>query len=155
MNNFIKSTIGVSLVGFLVLIATYGKQLAESLGALGILLFRASDAAPLGLASFVIALALCLLSRYFLRKWLPDLRCPLSRDFIIDAAALAVGISVVWLQMAGTGVAVDRLNALWIGLAAGLGTPLAYNGLAAFFGLVGRAAAEALKAGDMNDGGGA
>jgi hypothetical protein len=148
MNGIIKSTIGVSLAGFVVLLATYGKQLAESINALWILTLEASKSAPMGLVSFMIALGLATLSRWFLRKWVPDLKCPLSRDFIIDAAALVMGVTVVWLQMQG-GDALDRLNALWIGLAAGLFAPLLYNGLAAVFGLLGRALKNAVVSGDM------
>lgn len=137
MNNWIKGSIGVSLASFIVLLATYGAQLATSMKALWMLMLDASASAPLGLASFVIALGLATLSRWFLRKWTPHLKCPLSRDFIIDTAALLIGVTVVWLQMQSAGP-VARLNALWIGLAAGWSAPLVYNGLAAVFGLLGR-----------------
>lgn len=148
MNSWVKSTLGVSVAAFIVLIATYGAQLAEAVKALWLLTLEASKTAPLGLASFVIAFALAVLSRWFLRKWIPRLKCPLSRDFIIDGAALLIGMSVSWLQMAAN-TPVDRLNALWIGLAAGLSAPLAYNFFAALGGLVGRAMKNAMDAGDM------
>lgn len=150
MNNWVKSTLGVSLAAFLVLIATYGAQLVEAIKALWLLLIEASKTAPLGLSSFGVAFGLAVLSRWFLRKWIPHLKCPLSRDFIIDGAALLIGVSVTWLQMAAN-APIDRLNALWIGLAAGLSAPLAYNFFAALVGLIGRAMKNAMDAGDMNE----
>ena len=148
MNNWLKGSLGVGFAGFIVLLAQYGEKLALAIKALWILTLEASQDAPLGLSAFFIALGLAVLSRWFLRKWVPHLKCPLSRDFIIDAAALLTGITVVWLQMQGAGP-IARLNALWIGLAAGLSAPLLYNFLAALGGLAGRALKDAMDAGDM------
>jgi len=135
VNNWIKSTFGASLVGLIYIVATQGKDFASGALALWMLLLNAAKTAPLGLASFGIALVLSVLSRYFLRKHLPQLRCPLSRDFLIDAAAVVVGIAAVWFQMSHL-APIDRVNALWIGLVAGLAAPHVYNLLAALGGLV-------------------
>lgn len=137
MNNWMKSTLGVTAAGLIVLIATYGKQLAEAFRALWLFTVEMSDSAPLGLTTFAIALSIATLSRWFVRKWVPHLKCPLSRDFIVDASALLIAVTVTLLQMWGGGPSA-RLSALWAGIGAGLLAPLLYNGLAAVFGLIGR-----------------
>lgn len=137
MNNWMKSTLGVTLAGIVVLLATYGKQLAEAFNALWLFLLAMSESAPLGLASFAVALSIATLSRYYLRKWTPTLKCPLSRDFVVDMATLLVGMTVALVQMWNGGAA-DRMSALWLGIGAGLAAPFLYNGLAAVFGLMAR-----------------
>jgi len=137
MNKFVKGTLGITIAGLFVLLATYGKPLAEAIEALWSLLLKASDDAPLGVASFALALTLATLSRGFLLKYMPAFRCFKSRDFVIDSAALLVGMAVTWLQMAAADP-LARLNALWIGLIAGLAAPLVYNAFVALFALIGR-----------------
>lgn len=137
MNNWIKSSLGVTVAGLIVLFATYGQPFVEALKALWLLVLDMSKSAPLGLASFGIALSLATGSRWFMRKWVPYIAgCPLSRDFIVDASALVIGVTVTMAQMWGSPQ--DRLSALWLGVGAGLVAPLLYNGLAAVFGLLGR-----------------
>lgn len=137
MNSWIKSIGGVSLAGMFVLLATYGKQLAEAGMALWMFVLDAGRTAPLGVASFFVAIALAVSSRYFLRKWLPDLKCPLSRDFLVDATAVVIGLVTVWVQMLDV-APVERIKALWIGAMAGFIAPHVYNGLAAIGGLLTR-----------------
>lgn len=131
MNNWVKSGIGVSVAGLIVLIATYGTQLAEALLALWLLMIQMTDSAPLGLASFFLALSLATASRWFLCKWVPAFDGePRARDFLIDTAALVIGISITLVQM-WSGGPQARLSALWLGIGAGLVAPIIYNGLSA------------------------
>ncbi len=139
MNNWIKSGIGVSVAGLIVLLATHGTQLAEALLALWLLMIQMTDSAPLGLASFFVAVSLATLSRWFLCKWVPQVEGePRARDFLIDCAAVVIGTTVAMVQM-WSGGPQARLSALWLGIGAGLVAPLLYNGLSTLASLGARA----------------
>lgn len=131
MNGWVKSTLGVSLGGLIVLLATNGAALAEALTSLWLVMLRFSDSAPLGLSSFLLALTMAVVSQPFLRRWTPDLKCPLSRDFLIEAAALVIALAVMLAQ-------VRDLFGWMLGLLAGFMAPLVFKGLAALCGLVWR-----------------
>lgn len=132
MNTWTKSTLGVSVAGLIVLLATHGTALAEALTKLWLVMLRFSDSAPLGLSSFLLALGIAVVSQPFLRRWMPALRCPMSRDFLIDAAALAIGLAVMLAQ-------VRDLFGWLLGILAGFAAPLVFKGLAALVGLAWRA----------------
>ncbi len=139
MNNWIKSGIGVSVAGLIVLLATHGTQLAEALLALWLLMIQMTDSAPLGLASFFVAVSLATLSRWFLCKWVPQVEGePRARDFLIDCAAVVIGMTVAMVQM-WSGGPQARLSALWLGIGAGLVAPLLYNGMSTLVSLGTRA----------------
>lgn len=132
MNGVAKSTLGISIAGLLVLIATNGAALAEALQGLWLVMLKFSDTAPLGLSSFLLALALAVVSQPFLRKWMPHLRCPMSRDFLIESAALAIALAVMLAQ-------VRDLKGWMLGLLAGFMAPYVFKGLAAIGSLAWRA----------------
>jgi hypothetical protein len=132
MNNFFKSSLGISAAGLLVLLATNGAALVGAAGGAWTFLLTLAHTAPLGLSSFLLALALGIAVQPFLRKWLPDLRCHASREFLIESAALAIGIGVMWGQL-------RTLSGLLLGILAGLFAPYAQKGLAAGFALLSQA----------------
>jgi hypothetical protein len=132
MNNFFKSTLGISAAGLLVLLAANGAALVAAAGGAWTFLLTLAHTAPLGLSSFALALALGIAVQPFLRKWLPDLGCHASREFLIESAALTIGILVMWGQL-------RTLGGLLLGILAGLMAPYAQKGLAAVGGLLYRA----------------
>lgn len=129
MNGIVKSTLGISIGGLLVLIATNGPALAEALNGLWLVLLKFSETAPLGLSSFLLSLALGVASQPFLRRWMPALRCPLSRDFLIDSSAIVIALAVMLAQM-------RSLQGWMLGLLAGFMAPHVFRGLAALGGLI-------------------
>ncbi|PZQ30381.1 MAG: hypothetical protein DI562_07215 [Stenotrophomonas acidaminiphila] len=128
MNKLITSTFGVSLAALLVLLAANGRGLAEAITGLWQVMLRFSDTAPMGLVSFLFSLALAVASQPFLRKWMPSLKCPLSREFLIETAALAIALIAQLLQ-------VSDLKGWMLGLLAGFMAPYVFKGLAALSGL--------------------
>jgi len=120
--------------GFIALfaaIALNGSKVIEvALGA-WLFLLNLSETAPLGLSSFLLALSLAIVSRPFLLRYVPAWRCPASRDFVIDSAALAIGFGVMFGQL-------RTLDGALLGILAGFAAPLLAKGLAAVFGLVWR-----------------
>jgi hypothetical protein len=133
VNKFFKSTLGVSLAGLIVLLATNGAALVNAaLGAWQFLLTLA-DTAPLGLSSFVLALALAVAAQPFVRKWIaPRVACLASREFVIESAALVIAIAVMWIQT-------RDLSGLLLGILAGFAAPYVQKALAALGALAYRA----------------
>lgn len=125
MNKFFKSTLGISAAGLLVLLAANGAALVDAaLGAWQFLLTLA-DTAPLGLSSFVLALALAVAAQPFVRKWIaPRVGCVPSREFVIESAALAIAVVVMWIQT-------RDLSGLLLGILAGFAAPYVQKALAA------------------------
>lgn len=110
------------------LIAANGAKVIEV--ALGVWLFllKLTETAPLGLASFALALALGVASRPFLLRYLPATPCRTSRDFIVDASALVIGLGVMFVQL-------RTLNGALLGLLAGFAAPLVARAIGALLGL--------------------
>lgn len=116
-----KNVLGVSLAGLFVLFAMHGVGFFTSAEAGLLFADKMLEGAPLGLWSFLLALGLGIASRPFLLKWTPDFECPLSRDLLIDAAAVLIGIVVMWGQH-------RTLNGLLLGMLAGFTAPYIYKG---------------------------
>jgi hypothetical protein len=133
MNRWIHSVFGLSLAGLLVLLATHGPALIGVTGDAWALLLRVVAEAPAGLWSFGLALALAVVAQPWLRGALPVMRCELSREFLIESAALAIGFGVMWLQK-------PTLTGALLGGLAGLAAPYVQKGLTAVFRLSQRAA---------------
>jgi hypothetical protein len=132
MNGGVKSVFGVSLAGLFIVLAVNGAAFVQAAQAAWLFLLSLSTTAPLGVSSFFMASALAIVSQPFLRKWLPHLRCPMSREFIIESAALGIGVGVMWAQL-------HTLNGLLLGLLAGFSAPYIQKGIAACIALAGRA----------------
>lgn len=124
MNNWVKSTLGVSLGGIFVLIATNGDAFFKSISAGWLFLLQLTEEAPLGLSSFLLAFALAVATQPFLRRYLPQMEDDIARAFLIDSAAIVIGVAVMWLQM-------RTLDALLLGMLAGFTAPWAYRGICA------------------------
>lgn len=122
---------GVTLLAIFVAFATNGKAASDGLLGLWAVLLAFTKDAPLGVASFFLALALAVFSQPYLQKWLPDLKCHLSREFIIESAALAIGFGVMLAQL-------RTLQGALAGILAGLLAPYLHKGIAAIWGLAGR-----------------
>lgn len=129
MNKWLQGTLGISAAGLLVLLATNGKALVDV--ALGVWLFllKLSETAPMGLASFALALAIAVFSQPFLRRALRELHCDASRDFLCMCGALVIGLGVMCLQLPTTKGAL-------LGILAGLLAPIAWKGADALAGLL-------------------
>ncbi len=133
MNRWVHSVFGLSLAGLLVLLATHGPALIGVFGDAWALLLRVLAEAPAGLLSFALALTLAVVAQPWLRGALPVMRCELSREFLIESAALAIGFGVMWLQR-------PTLTGALLGGLAGLAAPYVQKGLTATFRLSQRAA---------------
>lgn len=124
------TTAGV--VAILGAIALNGGKLVEVATGAWLFLLKLSETAPLGLSSFLLALALGVASRPFLLHYLPPMPCKASRDFVIDASALLIGLGVMFAQL-------RTLNGALLGLLAGFAAPLVAKAIGAAFGLAKRA----------------
>lgn len=128
-------TTTITAAGFaavLTAIAMNGSRILEVGNGAWLFLLNLSATAPLGLVSFLLALALGVASRPFLLHYLPPMPCKASRDFVIDASALVLGVGVMFAQL-------RTLNGLLLGLLAGFAAPLIAKALGALFGLTRRA----------------
>jgi len=133
MNAWLKSTLGISAAGLLVLLAANGKALVDVLLAAWLFLLKLAATAPLGVSSFALALALAVLVQPFVRRWIaPLVACTASRDFLVESAALAVGFAVMWGQL-------RSINGALLGILAGLLAPYVHKGAAALLALAWRA----------------
>ncbi len=124
----------ITAAGFaavLAAIALNGARILEVASGAWLFLLNLSATAPLGLVSFLLALALGVASRPFFLHYLPPMPCKASRDFVIDASALVIGVGVMFAQL-------RTLNGLLLGLLAGFAAPLIAKALGALFGLTRR-----------------
>ncbi len=124
----ITSATAIAILGA---IAMNGGKLVEVATGAWLFLLKLSETAPMGLSSFLLALALGVASRPFLLHYLPPMPCKASRDFVIDASALVIGCGVMFGQL-------RTLNGLLLGLLAGFAAPLIAKALGALFGLTRR-----------------
>lgn len=132
MNGFLKSAAWSAVFGVVYLFAAHGKAFFEAMHAGWLFFVKVTSDAPLGLSSFLLALALATASQPFLTRWMPALKCPLSREFLIESAALVIGLGVMWAQL-------RTLPALMLGTLAGLLAPYLHKGLHALVSLTARA----------------
>jgi hypothetical protein len=133
MNDWIKNTLGISAAGLFVLLATHGEAVVDALLAAWIFLLKLASTAPMGLASFALALALAVAAQAYLQRIVAALRCERSREVILSGASLAIGFAVMFLQL-------RTVNGALLGLLAGFSGPFAYQALAALVGLLRRGA---------------
>ena len=131
MNGFLKTTIGGAAFTVIYIFAAHGKAFFDSMHAGWLFFVDVTKEAPLGLAAFLLALALASASQPFLHRWLPTLRCPLSREFLIESAALVIGVAVMWAQL-------RTLPALMLGTLAGFMAPYVHKGIHVGITLIGR-----------------
>lgn len=124
MNNWLKSTLGLSAAAAFVLFAQYGKPFVVALDGAFRFLFKLAADAPLGASSFALALALAVGVQPLLYTAMKQLRCPESRDFLVMAAALVVAVAVMWIQL-------HTLQGLLLGLLAGFAAPHVFKGITA------------------------
>lgn len=131
MNKTAAAAGSASITTILILFAMHGKGAGEALMGLWLVLQAFTKDAPLGLVSFLLALALAIGFAPFLRKWLPGREShPEARRFAIDIGPIAVGFLVMWLQL-------RTLPGLMSGILAGLAAPPIQKGLAALWALAG------------------
>jgi hypothetical protein len=109
-------------------IATNLKPLAEGGMALWLVLVAFTKEAPLGVSSFFLALGLGVFSRYFLQKYLPPLKCPVSSDFLLDTLAIAIGAGIMFGQL-------HSFTGALAGILAGLLVPYLARGIEALWNL--------------------
>lgn len=89
-----------SFVAIVGAVAMNGGKLVELLNGLWLFLRNLSDTAPMGLASFALALALGLLVRPALQKYLPPCTDhPTRREGVIDLSGIIVGFVVMYAQL--------------------------------------------------------
>ena len=122
MNDTFKSIFGISVAGLFALIAMNGGQFVESCKAAWIFLLDIAANAPMGLASFILALALGVVTQASLQHWVPRAANRALRQFAIESSALGVGIGVMWMQL-------HTLNGLLLGLLAGFMAPWMQKGI--------------------------
>lgn len=116
------------IIAVLGAIALNGAKLLEFADGTRLFLLKLSATAPLGVVSFLLALALGVLSRPFLLRYLPAMPCHASREFVIDSLALVTGVVVMVAQL-------RTLNGVLLGLLAGFAAPLVARGLGALWGM--------------------
>jgi Na+/glutamate symporter len=131
MNNWFKSTLGISGAGLIALIALYGKGFLDAVQAAFLFLFNLAQDAPLGVGSFALALALAVVAQAFVSRFAATLPCPKSREFCTASLGLLIGTGVMWLQL-------HNLDGLLLGLLAGFSSPFVYLSIAAVVSLLAR-----------------
>lgn len=133
MNDKLKLLTGTGFIGLIWAFATYGKSLAEAVGAFVVLLGAFASNLPGGLKSYALSLAVAGLFYSFTRRWL-TCQHGARREFLSQLFALFVGIGVTLAQQYVTNKVAppDLLQALLIGVLAGLSAPLCVQGLASF-----------------------
>lgn len=129
-----KTITGVTLASILAIITTLaanGKGFAEGLTAVWLFIVKLGETAPLGLSSFLLALALAVGVQASLVRWLPLFKCATSRDLLTDAAAFVVGFGVMYAQ-------VRSINGMLLGAMAGFLAPYVFKSIAAVAAMIAR-----------------
>jgi hypothetical protein len=116
------------LVALLTAVAMNGDKVLQVVVGTWLFLLKLSETAPLGLSSFLLALALAITSRPFLLRYLPPMPCRQSRDFVVDLIALAIGFGVMFAQL-------RTLDGALLGILAGFAAPLLAKGIGALIGM--------------------
>lgn len=131
MNEKLKWLTGTGFVGILFAFATYGEPLVRALAAFTTFIGAFASGLPGGLKSYALSLAVAGLLYSFTRNWL-TCRHGARREFLSQLFALFVGIGVTLAQQFVTDkvAAPDLLQALLIGVLAGLSAPLCVQGMA-------------------------
>lgn len=129
MNRWLQSAFGVTAATLLVLLASHGKALVEAIEAAFLFLFKLSETAPMGLASFMLSLALCVAALASFQRIAAAIKCDRSREVVMSALSLLIGFSVMFLQL-------RTVQGALLGLLAGFSGPFVYQAVAALIGLV-------------------
>lgn len=133
MNDWLKNAIGLSFGGLLIILAGNTKALIEGLLASWLFLLKLVDTAPMGLASFALALALAVSGQAFVQRILPRVnRAQMrQREASISLLGLAIAFAVMFVQLRTT------YGAL-LGLLAGFAAPVAYQAVEGLLALLRR-----------------
>lgn len=117
-------TVGTAIGTVLSALAMHGKGAIDALAGVPIMLQAWAAGLPLGVWSFLLSLWLATLVWSAAIARLPATRCGARPYFTADTLALLVALTVTMTQQwfAGTGQG-RLLNAMWIGLIAGLLAP--------------------------------
>jgi hypothetical protein len=121
------ATIGwtATLVAVVTLLATNGKALVEAFHAAWLFMLTLAEGAPLGLSSFVLAVALSVAVQIVVRRHWPAEHLA-RRALAVDAIGIGVAFLAVWLQM--------RTNfGMLLALLAGFMAPTVSRGVAALW----------------------
>lgn len=129
MNKWLQSTLGVSAAALMVLLASNGKALVEALEAAWLFLMKLVETAPMGLASFAMALTMAVLAQAFIARLADQLKCASSREVVKSAVSLLFGFAVMYLQL-------PTVKGALLGLLAGFAGPFAFQAVAALCGLI-------------------
>lgn len=130
LDKWFKGAAGIGIPGLIVLYATYGEKFTAALAASFVFLGKLAHDAPLGVTSFLLALALATLAQAWLARFI-TVRCAASKQVILSGVGLAFGVGVMFLQL-------RTLDGLLLGLLAGFAAPFAYQCAAALAGLLRR-----------------
>lgn len=124
MNGKIQALTGSSLTVLFILFATHGKAFLEALGGLPALLAAFASKLPGGVLSILLSLTVASLFYSFVKRWL---KC-VSRDrrelgAQLFALCMGLGVAVALQAVTGHTAPPDLLQAVLIGLIAGLSAP--------------------------------
>lgn len=131
-----KAAAGITITTLLAIVAAVGanlKGIAEGINGLWLVLLAFSEKAPLGLTSFLLALALAMLVlppwRFIVRRHFAAIEADAElRRFIAGSIALFVGTATMFAQL-------HSLQGLLTGILAGLLAPWLLQGLQALWNL--------------------
>lgn len=133
MNGKIAGTTLGSLITLAILFGMHGEAVIKAASGLPALISAFASNLPGGFLSFLLSLALSGLSFSFVRRWstCPN---PERKEFLTHLFAVCFGLGVTVAQQYVTGKVSppDLLQAIWIGLLAGLSAPKVVLLLASF-----------------------
>lgn len=103
----------------------------ENIEAVWLFLLRLTETAPIGVWTFLIATIVPACLGPYLSRGLPPAWHPESRAFLVETAALLVGVALAWLPW-------RTLPGLLVGIVAGLASPYVTKAWQAAIGVLGR-----------------
>lgn len=118
---------GVTLAAVLAVlgwVATNGKAFADGMMAVWLFFVHMSETAPMGLSSFLMAMALAVGAQAAVARWMPLFKCATSRDLVTDLVAFAVGFVAMWAQM-------PNMKGIMLGTLAGFVSPYVFKSVTA------------------------